>query len=183
MALIEEDGKQYDIYSRLLKDRILFLGTDVNEAVCNDLIAKMLFLSMDDPTKDIHLYINSPGGHVTDGMALVDTMDLIRCDVNTYSVGLAASMGAMLLSSGTKGKRFALKSSTIMIHQPLGGASGQASDVEIRAGELLRWKKVLTQRLADNCGKTFKQVEKDTDRDNYMTAEQALKYGIIDKIL
>ena len=175
--------RTYDIYSRLLKDRIIFLGEEVTDVSANIVVAQLLFLEAEDPEKDIHLYINSPGGSVTAGLAIYDTMQYIKCDVSTICIGMAASMGAFLLSSGAKGKRFALPNSEIMIHQPLGGAQGQASDIQIQAEQILKIKKKLNQILADNTGKPLKTVEKDTDRDNYMSAEEALEYGLIDKIL
>lgn len=175
--------RSYDIYSRLLNDRIVFLSDEVNDATASLVVAQMLFLEAQDPDKDISFYINSPGGSVTAGMAIYDTMQFIKCDVSTICIGMAASMGAFLLSAGTKGKRFALPHSEIMIHQPLGGARGQASDIKIQAEQILRVKKTLNQILADNTGKPIEIIEKDTDRDNYMTADEALAYGIIDKIL
>ena len=184
--VVEQTGRgerSYDIFSRLLNDRIIFLSDEVNDATASLVVAQMLFLEAQDPTKDISFYINSPGGSVTAGMAIYDTMQYIKCDVSTICIGLAASMGAFLLSAGTKGKRFALPNSEIMIHQPLGGAQGQASDIQIQAEQILKIKKKLNQILADNTGKPLKTVEKDTDRDNYMSAEEALEYGLIDKIL
>ena len=175
--------RTYDIYSRLLNDRIVFLADEVNDATASLVVAQMLFLEAQDPDKDISFYINSPGGSVTAGMAIYDTMQFIKCDVSTICLGMAASMGAFLLSAGTKGKRFALPHSEIMIHQPLGGARGQASDIKIQAEQILRVKKTLNQILAENTGKPLEVIEKDTDRDNYMTAEEALAYGLIDKIL
>ena len=175
--------RTYDIYSRLLNDRIVFLADEVNDATASLVVAQMLFLEAQDPDKDISFYINSPGGSVTAGMAIYDTMQFIKCDVSTICLGMAASMGAFLLSAGAKGKRFALPHSEIMIHQPLGGARGQASDIKIQAEQILRVKKTLNQILAENTGKPLEVIEKDTDRDNYMTAEEALAYGLIDKIL
>lgn len=175
--------RQYDIYSRLMLDRIIFLGTEVNDAVANLLIAQMLFLEGNDPDKDIHLYINSPGGSISAGMGIYDVMQFVKCDVVTYCTGMAASMGAFLLAAGTKGKRHALPNSRIMLHQPFGGARGQASDVEIQAKEILHLKDRLNGILAEITGKDVKQIEKDTDRDNYMSAEDAAKYGVIDKVL
>ncbi len=175
--------RSYDIFSRLLNDRIVFLSDEVNNTTASLVVAQMLFLEAQDPDKDISFYINSPGGSVTAGMAIYDTMNFIKCDVSTICIGMAASMGAFLLSAGTKGKRFALPNSEIMIHQPLGGAQGQASDIQIQAEQILKIKKKLNQILADNTGKPLKTVEKDTDRDNYMSAEEALEYGLIDKIL
>ena len=175
--------RSYDIFSRLLNDRIVFLCDEVNDTTASLVVAQMLFLEAQDPDKDIAFYINSPGGSVTAGMAIYDTMKFIKCDVSTICIGMAASMGAFLLSSGTKGKRFALPHSEIMIHQPLGGAQGQASDIKIRAELILRTRDMLNKILAENTGKTAKVIEKDTDRDNFMTAEQALAYGLIDRIL
>ena len=174
--------RSYDIYSRLLEDRIIFLTGEINDAVANCVVAQMLHLEHKDPTKDIFLYINSPGGSVTAGMAIYDTMNFIECDVSTICIGMAASMGAFLLSSGAKGKRFSLPNSEIMIHQPLGGAQGQASDIQIQAENILRCKRKLTKILSDNTGQSIKEIERDTDRDNYMTAEQAKDYGLIDEI-
>ena len=184
--VIEKTGRgerSYDIYSRLLKDRIIMLSGEVNDAVASSIIAQMLFLEAEDPEKDIYFYINSPGGVVTAGMAMYDTMNYIRPDVVTICIGQAASMGAFLLSSGEKGKRYALPHSRIMIHQPLGGAQGQATDIEIQANEIIRMKKELNQILAKNTGQTFKKIEKDTDRDNFMSALECVEYGMIDEIL
>ena len=184
--VIEQTGRgerSYDIYSRLLKDRIIFLGSAVDDDVANVIIAQMLFLEADDPKKDICFYINSPGGSVTAGMAIYDTMNYIKCDVSTICVGMAASMGAFLLSSGTKGKRFALPNSEIMIHQPLGGAQGQATDVEIHANHLIATKHKLNGILAENTGKTVEQIALDTERDNFLSAEEALAYGLVDKVI
>lgn len=175
--------RQYDIYSRLMLERIIFLGTEVNDTVANLLIAQMLFLDSNDPEKDIHFYINSPGGSVSAGLGIYDVMKFLKCDVNTYCIGMAASMGAFLLSAGTKGKRFALPNARIMIHQPLGGARGQASDIEIQAKEILYLKKQLNQMLATHTGQPIERIEQDTDRDNYMSAEEAVKYGLVDKVL
>ena len=175
--------RSYDIYSRLLKDRIIFLGTEINDNVANAIVAQLLFLEAEDPEKDITMYINSPGGVVTAGMAIYDTMNYIKPDVQTICVGQAASMGAFLLSAGAKGKRFALENSRIMIHQPLGGTQGQAADIEIHAKEILRLKKKLSEILAENCGKTVEEVYRDTDRDNFMSAEEAVEYGLIDKVI
>ncbi len=175
--------RSYDIFSRLLNDRIIFLSDEVNDTTASLVVAQMLFLEAQDPDKDISFYINSPGGSVTAGMAIYDTMQFIKCDVSTICLGMAASMGAFLLSAGTKGKRFALPHSEIMIHQPLGGAKGQASDIQIQAEQILRIKKTLNRILAENTGKPIEVIEKDTDRDNYMTAEEALNYGLVDKIL
>ena len=175
--------RSYDIFSRLLNDRIIFLSDEVNDATASLIVAQMLFLEAQDPDKDISFYINSPGGSVTAGMAIYDTMQFIKCDVSTICLGMAASMGAFLLSSGTKGKRFALPHSEIMIHQPLGGARGQATDIQIQAEQILRVKRTLNEILSENTGKPLEVIEKDTDRDNYMTAQQALEYGLIDKII
>ena len=175
--------RSYDIYSRLLKDRIIMLSGEVNDAVASTIVAQMLFLEAEDPDKDIYFYINSPGGVVTSGMAIYDTMNYIRPDVATICIGQAASMGSFLLSSGEKGKRFALPHARIMIHQPLGGAQGQATDIEIQAKEILRMKKELNEILAKNCGQTLKRIEKDTDRDNFMSAAEAKAYGMIDEVL
>ncbi len=174
--------RSYDIYSRLLEDRIIFLSGEINDAVANTVVAQLIYLEAKDPSKDIHLYINSPGGSVSAGLAIYDTMNYIKCDVSTICIGMAASMGAFLLSSGTKGKRFALPNSEIMIHQPLGGAQGQASDIKIAAEHILRTKKKLNTILAANSGKPIEQIEHDTDRDNYLSAEEALNYGLIDKV-
>ena len=184
--VVEQTGRgerSYDIFSRLLNDRIIFLSDEVNDATASLVVAQMLFLEAQDPTKDISFYINSPGGSVTAGMAIYDTMQYIKCDVSTICIGMAASMGAFLLSAGAKGKRIALPHSEIMIHQPLGGAQGQASDIKIRAELILRTRDMLNRILAENTGKPIEQIEKDTDRDNFMTAEQALEYGIIDRII
>ena len=175
--------RSYDIYSRLLKDRIIFLGTEINDNVANAIVAQLLFLEAEDPEKNITMYINSPGGVVTAGMAIYDTMNYIKPDVQTICVGQAASMGAFLLSAGAKGKRFSLENSRIMIHQPLGGTQGQAVDIEIHAKEILRLKKTLSEILAKNCGKSLEDIYRDTDRDNFMSAEEAVEYGIIDKVI
>jgi len=175
--------RQYDIYSRLLLDRIIFLGTEVNDMVANLLVAQMFFLESSDPDKDIHLYINSPGGSVYAGLAIYDVMQFIKSDVCTYCIGMAASMGALLLTAGVAGKRFSLPHSRIMIHQPLGGAKGQASDIEIQAREILYLKDRLNAILAQHSGKTIEQVRKDTDRDNYLSAQEATEYGLIDKVV
>ncbi len=174
--------RSYDLYSRLLEDRIIFLSGEIDDAVANTVVAQLIYLEAKDPAKDIALYINSPGGSVSAGMAIYDTMNFIRCDVSTTCVGLAASMGAFLLSSGAKGKRYAMPNSEIMIHQPLGGAQGQASDIKIQAEHILRIKEKLTRILAENTGRTPEELERDTDRDNYLTAEEAQKYGLIDKV-
>ncbi len=175
--------RSYDIYSRLLKDRIIFLGTEINDNVANAVVAQLLFLEAEDPEKDITMYINSPGGVVTAGMAIYDTMNYIKPDVQTICIGQAASMGAFLLSAGAKGKRFSLENSRIMIHQPLGGTQGQAVDIEIHAKEILRLKKTLSEILAENCGKSVEEIYRDTDRDNFMSAQEAVEYGIIDKVI
>ena len=184
-TVVEQTGRgerAYDIYSRLLNDRIIFLSDEVNDATASLVVAQLLFLEAQDPDKDISFYINSPGGSVTAGMAIYDTMNFIKCDVSTICIGMAASMGAFLLCAGAKGKRIALPHSEIMIHQPLGGAQGQASDIKIRADLILRTRDMLNKILAENTGKPIEQIERDTDRDYFMTAEQALEYGIIDKI-
>ncbi len=175
--------RSYDIYSRLLKDRIIFLGGEITDEEANLVVAQLLFLEADDPDKDISLYINSPGGSVTAGMAIYDTMQYIKCDVSTICIGMAASMGAFLLAAGVKGKRRALPNSEIMIHQPLGGARGQATDVAIHADWLLRTKKKLNEILAERTGQPIERVQADTERDNFMTAEDALRYGLIDEII
>jgi ATP-dependent Clp protease protease subunit len=184
--VVEETGRGergYDIYSRLLKDRIIFLGTPVDDQVANVIIAQLLFLQNADPKKDIHLYINSPGGSVTAGLAIYDTMQFMTCDVNTYCIGQAASMGAVLLCGGTQGKRFALPNANIMIHQVLGGAQGQASDVEIRVNYMLKLKSRLNEIISHHTGQDQQQVEKDCDRDNYMSAEEAKDYGLVDEVV
>ncbi|MDD5092746.1 MAG: ATP-dependent Clp endopeptidase proteolytic subunit ClpP [Candidatus Wallbacteria bacterium] len=175
--------RSYDIYSRLLKDRIIFLGTEVEEYTANLVIAQLLFLEAEDPGKDIFFYINSPGGSVTDGLAIYDTMQYVKPDVTTICIGQAASMGAVLLSAGAKGKRFTLPNSRIMIHQPLGGTQGQASDIEIRTREILRLRDTLNDILAKHTGQSSKKIAKDVDRDNFMSAPEAMEYGIVDKIL
>ncbi|MFP5528457.1 ATP-dependent Clp endopeptidase proteolytic subunit ClpP [Peptococcus simiae] len=184
--VIEQTGqgeRSYDIYSRLLKDRIIFLGGEVNDASANAIVAQLLFLEADDPEKDIYLYINSPGGSVTAGMAIFDTMRYIKPDVQTICIGMAASMGAFLLAAGKKGKRFALPNSEIMIHQPSGGASGQASDIKIHAEQILRIRQKLNENLAEMTGQPLEKVEVDTERDNFMSAGSALAYGLIDKVI
>ena len=175
--------RSYDIYSRLLKDRIIFLGEEVNDVSASLVVAELLFLEAEDPGKDIQLYINSPGGSVSAGMAIYDTMQYIKCDVSTFCLGMAASMGAFLLAGGTKGKRFALPNSTIMIHQPSGGAQGQATEIQIVADHIAKTKRTLNEILAANTGQPLEVVEKDTDRDNYMSAEEALAYGLIDGVV
>ena len=174
--------RSYDIYSRLLEDRIIFLTGEITDEVANSIVAQLIFLEGKDPDKDISLYINSPGGSVSAGLAIYDTMNFIKCDVTTICVGLAASMGAFLLSSGAKGKRFALPNSEVMIHQPLGGARGQASDIEIQANHIKRIKEKINNILSENSSQPLEKVQKDTDRDYYMTAKEALEYGLIDKI-
>ncbi|MCR5792550.1 MAG: ATP-dependent Clp endopeptidase proteolytic subunit ClpP [Lachnospiraceae bacterium] len=175
--------RSYDIYSRLLKERIIFLGEEVNDVTASIVVAQLLFLEAEDPAKDIHLYINSPGGSVTAGMAIYDTMNYVKCDVSTMCMGMCASMGAFLLAGGAKGKRFALPNSEIMIHQPSGGARGQATDIKIVADNILKTKKKLNEILAANTGKPLEVIEVDTERDNYMTAEEAKDYGIVDVIV
>ena len=175
--------RSYDIYSRLLKERIVFLGEEVNETTANLIVAQMMFLEAEDPEKDIHFYINSPGGSVTDGFAIYDTMHYVKCDVATYCIGMAASMGAFLLAGGTKGKRFVLPNAEIMIHQPSGGAKGQATEIEIVAKQILRTKEKLNKILSENTGQPYEKVAADTERDNWMSAEEALEYGLVDKII
>jgi ATP-dependent Clp protease protease subunit len=184
--VLEQTGRgerQYDIYSRLLKDRIIFLGEEVNETTASLVVAQLLFLESEDPNKDIHLYINSPGGMVTAGLAIYDTMQYIKCDVSTICIGLAASMGAFLLAGGAKGKRFALPNAEIMIHQPSGGAKGQATEIQIAAENILKTKKRLNEILAANTGKPFDVVAADTERDYYMSAQEAMDYGLIDSVI
>ena len=184
--VVEQTGRGergYDIYSRLLVDRIVFLGTPVDDTVSNVIIAQLLFLQMTDPKKDIHLYINSPGGSVTAGLAIYDTMQFLTCDVNTYCIGQAASMGAVLLAAGTKSKRYALPNARIMIHQPWGGVQGQATDISIQAQEILRLKDRINEILAKHCGKAGDTVAKDTDRDRFMSAEDAKAYGLVDEVV
>ena len=175
--------RSYDIYSRLLKERIIFLGEEVNETTASLVVAQLLFLESEDPAKDIHLYINSPGGVVSAGLAIYDTMNYIKCDVSTICIGLAASMGAFLLAGGAKGKRYALPNAEVMIHQPSGGAKGQATDIKIVADNILKTKRKLNEILAANTGQPIETIEIDTERDNYMTAEEAMKYGIIDSVI
>ena len=175
--------RSYDIYSRLLKDRIIMLSEEVNQATASLIVAQMLFLEAEDPDADIQFYINSPGGSVTDGMAIYDTMQFVKCDVSTICIGMAASMGAFLLAAGTKGKRIALPNSEIMIHQPLGGAKGQATDIKIQADLILRTRDKLNTILSERTGRPIEEIARDTERDNYMTAQQALEYGLIDKII
>ncbi len=184
--VVEQTGRgerSYDIYSRLLKDRIIFIGTPIDDTIANLIIAQILFLQMEDSEKDINIYINTPGGSVTAGLAIYDTLQFVRCDVTTYCVGQAASMGAVLLASGTKGKRFSLPNSRIMIHQPWGGVQGTATDISIQATEILKMKDRLNQILADHTGKPVDQVSKDTDRDYFMSAEEAKNYGLVDKVV
>ena len=184
--VVEQTGRgerAYDIFSRLLNDRIIFLSDEVNDATASLVVAQLLYLEAQDPDKDISFYINSPGGSVTAGMAIYDTMNFIKCDVSTVCIGMAASMGAFLLSAGTKGKRYALPNSEIMIHQPLGGAKGQATDIKIQAELILRTRDRLNKILAQNTGKSVEQIAHDTERDNYMTADEALAYGLIDKVI
>ncbi|MBQ2871068.1 ATP-dependent Clp endopeptidase proteolytic subunit ClpP [bacterium] len=175
--------KAFDIFSRLLRERIIFVGEAIDDEMANSIIAQLLLLDSENPEKDIMMYINSPGGVITAGMAIYDTMNHIRCDVSTICIGMAASMGAFLLSGGTKGKRMALPNSTIMIHQPLGGARGQATDIEIEAKEILRMKSMLNELLSQHTGQPLDVIKKDTERDNYLTAQKAMEYGLIDKVL
>lgn len=185
-TVVEQTGRgerSYDIYSRLLKERIIFLGTQVDDTVANLIVAQMLFLQSEDPEKDISLYINSPGGVVTAGLAIYDTMQFLKCDITTYCMGQAASMGAVLLAAGAPGKRFALPNARIMIHQPLGGAQGQATDINIQAQEIMRIKQILNGILADHSGRNVEDLENDTDRDNFMSAAQAAEYGLIDEVI
>ena len=175
--------RNYDIYSRLLKERIIFLGEEVNETTASLVVAQLLFLEAEEPDKDIQLYINSPGGSVTAGMAIYDTMRYIKCDVSTICIGMAASMGAFLLAGGTKGKRFALPNAEIMIHQPLGGAQGQATEIEIAAKHILKTKEKLNRMLAENCGQPYDVVAADTERDNWKSAQEAMEYGLIDQVI
>ena len=182
----EKEGRSeraWDIYSRLLKDRIVFIGTQIDDYVANAVVAQLLFLQMEDPNKEIHLYVNSPGGSVTAGMAIVDTINFLKCDVVTYCIGMAASMGTVLLASGTKGKRFALPNSRIMIHQPSGGATGQTSDISIAAKEILRWRNTLNELLAGCSGQSVDKIRQDSDRDYYMNAQEACEYGLVDRVI
>jgi len=184
--VVEQTGRgerSYDIYSRLLKERIIFMGTAIDDNVANLMIAQLLFLQSEDPEKDISIYINSPGGVVTAGLAIYDTMQFLKCDITTYCVGQAASMGAVLLAAGAKGKRFALPNARIMIHQPLGGAQGQATDINIQAQEIMRIKQILNGILANHSGRSIEELEKDTDRDNFMSATQAAEYGLVDEVI
>ena len=175
--------RSYDIYSRLLKERIVFLGEEVNATSASIVVAQLLFLEAEDPNKDIHMYINSPGGEITSGMAIYDTMHYIKCDVSTICIGMAASMGAFLLAGGAKGKRMALPNAEVMIHQPLGGTQGQATEIEIAAKHILKTKEKMNRMLAENTGKTYEQVAADTERDNWLSAQEALDYGLIDSII
>ena len=184
--VLENTGRgerSMDIYSRLLKERIIFIGTPIDDMVANLVIAQLLYLQMEDAKKDIHLYINSPGGVVTGGMAIYDTMNFLQCDVQTFCIGMAASMSTVLLAAGTKGKRFALPNSRMMLHQPSGGAGGQASDIAIAAKEILRWRRTLNETIARHTGRTHEQVEKDSDRDYYMSAQEAKEYGLVDHVV
>lgn len=185
-TVYEREGRSeraWDIYSRLLRDRIIFIGTPINDFVANAVIAQMLFLQMEDPKKDISLYINSPGGSVTDGMAIYDTMNFLQCDVVTYCVGQAASMATLLLAAGTKGKRYALPNSRVMMHQPSGGATGQTSDISIAAKEILRWRAQMNRLIAEHTNKNEAEIAEDTDRDFYLSAEDAKAYGIVDQVI
>ena len=185
-TVYEREGRTeraWDIYSRLLRDRIIFIGTPINDFVANAVVAQMLFLQMEDPNKDISLYINSPGGSVTDGMAIYDTMNFLQCDIVTYCVGQAASMATLLLSAGTKGKRYALPNSRVMMHQPTGGATGQTSDISIAAKEILRWRAQMNELIANHTNKTADEIAADSDRDFYLTAKEAMDYGIVDKVI
>lgn len=184
--VIEQNSRgerSYDIYSRLLKDRIIFIGEEITDATASVVVAQLLFLESEDPGKDIHMYINSPGGSVTAGMAIYDTMNYVKCDVSTTCIGMAASMGAFLLSSGAKGKRYALPNAEVMIHQPLGGVQGQATEIQIAAEHILKTKKKLNEILAANSGQDIEVVEKDTDRDNWMSADEAKAYGLVDEVI
>lgn len=184
--VVEQTGRAeraYDIYSRLLKDRIVFIGTPIDDNIANLIIAQLLFLQMEDADKDINVYINSPGGHVTSGLAVYDTMQFVKPDVNTYCIGQAASMGALLLAGGTKGKRYALPNARIMIHQPWGGTQGTASDIHIQAKEILRVRERINKLLVNHTGQSLEKVEKDTDRDYFMTADEAMKYGLVDTVI
>ncbi len=184
--VVEQEGRgerSYDIYSRLLNDRIIFLSDEVNDVTASLVVAQMLYLEAKDPEKDICLYINSPGGSITAGMAIYDTMNFIKCDVSTICIGMAASMGAFLLSAGTKGKRLALPNSEIMIHQPLGGMQGQATDIKIHADRIIKMRETLNKILSQNTGKPLEVIEKDTDRDNFMSAYEAMEYGLVDKVI
>jgi len=184
--VVEQTGRferSYDIYSRLLKDRIIFIGTPIDDYVANVVVAQLLFLQTEDPEKDINVYINTPGGVVTAGLAIYDTMQFVKCDINTYCIGQAASMGALLLTAGSKGKRFALPNSRIMIHQPLGGVQGQATDIDIQAKEILRMREIINKILSEHTGQSLERISKDTDRDFFMSAEEARQYGLVDKVV
>lgn len=185
-SIIEHTGRgeyRYDIYSRLLKDRVIFIGSGIDDGLANAVIAQLLFLQMEDSKKDIHIYIHSPGGYVTAGMAIYDTLQYVTCDICTYCIGQAASMGAVLLAAGTSGKRYALPNARILIHQPLGGAQGQATDISIQAQEILRTKKRLNEILSSHTGQPFEKIEKDTDRDHFLSADEAKEYGLVDEVL
>ncbi len=184
--VVEQTGngeRSYDIFSRLLKDRIIFLSDEVNDATASLVVAQMLFLEAEDPDKDINLYINSPGGSITAGMAIYDTMQYIKCDVSTICIGMAASMGAFLLTAGAKGKRYALPNSEVMIHQPLGGTQGQATDIKIHAERIIKMRETLNQILSERTGQPIEVIERDTERDNFMSAQQAMEYGLVDKVI
>jgi ATP-dependent Clp protease, protease subunit len=184
--VVEQTGRAeraYDIYSRLLKDRIIFIGTPIDDGIANLIIAQLLFLQMEDPDKDINVYVNSPGGNVTSGLAIYDTMQFVKCDVNTYCIGQAASMGALLLAGGAKGKRYALPNARIMIHQPWGGTQGTASDISIQAKEILRMRQEINKLLVFHTGQPLEKVEKDTDRDYFMSANEAKEYGLVDNVI
>ncbi|MGF1678554.1 MAG: ATP-dependent Clp protease proteolytic subunit [Candidatus Methylacidiphilales bacterium] len=184
--VIEDTGRgkvEWNVFSRLLKDRVIFIGSPIDDMVANSVIAQLLYLQMEDPKKDIHIYIHSPGGYVTAGMAMYDTMQFVTCDIATYCIGQAASMGAVLLAAGTKGKRYALPNARIMIHQPLGGAQGQATDINIQAKEILRTKKKLNEILAFHCGQPFSKIEADTERDFFMSSQEAKEYGLVDEVI
>lgn len=184
--VVEQTGhgeRSYDIFSRLLKDRIIFLSDEVNDATASLVVAQMLFLEAEDPDKDIHLYINSPGGSITAGMAIYDTMQYIKCDVSTICIGMAASMGAFLLTAGAKGKRYALPNSEVMIHQPLGGTQGQATDIKIHAERIIKMRETLNKILSERSGQPIEVIERDTERDNFMSAKEAMDYGLIDKVI
>lgn len=186
LSVYAREGRQersWDIYSRLLRDRIVFIGTPIDDFVANSIIAQLLFLQMEDPKKDIHVYINSPGGSVSDGMAIYDTLNFMQCDIVTYCIGMTASMSTVLLAAGTPGKRYALPNSRVMIHQPSGGAGGQTSDISIAAKEILRWRKTINEILSKHSGKEVKQIEQDSDRDYYMTADEAQAYGLVDEVI
>lgn len=184
--VVEDTGKgerTYDIFSRLLKDRIIFIGSEINDMVANSVVAQLIFLRAEDPKKDIHIYINSPGGSIYSGLAIYDTMKFLGCDINTYCIGLAASMGCLLLCAGTKGKRYALPHSRLMIHQPVGGVGGTSSDIQIQAEEILSAKQTCAKIIAEHTGKSLEEIVKDSERDNFMSPEKAISYGLVDKIL